>query len=394
MMRHSFGAMTPSMQCTMPRPEDQSESFFRFDAEHAQTGIPLAETPSHELLHSIAGHVTDAEQQDSQLQRHATELEVRLRTKHRNLATREEEFNTRAALVENELRTARLVIRERETELMQRRDEYDSSLRRMQAQNADLVAATTALESEGREQSTSLRARSKDTIQSAELWQRRLKELDRDERLLKAKMADANQLQKRLDEELAKQQNESRRFAEQHEQRKTAAKRQFDERLAQLHEKSERLEHRRMAVEKLHQDVTRMYREAIEVRICTEEIWAQVGDVSSTEMTERLAVLRRRLDDQYHLARQQLGDRKAEIQRLVQELSNHESNLSNRRNEVRGWVARRQEEIEQQARQLVDREQELDSQSANLRHSERQWRSEREQLQQELRRLKRLVREE
>ena len=378
----------------MPQPDKQADSFIRFDPASAQAGIPLCDESSHEMLQSIAGHSTDVEQQQSQLVRHATELEVRLRKKHRRLAMREDEFSTRAAMVENELRTARLVIRERESELLQRRVEFDASIQRLQAQNADLVAATTALEAEGQKQSTVMRSRAKDTIQSAELWQRRLKEIDRDERLLKAKMADADQKQKRLDEELVRLQTESRRFVEQREQEKVAAQRQFDERLSRLQERAERLEHRRMAVEKMHQDVTRMYREAIEVRICTEEIWAQIGDVSSTEMTERLGTLRRNLNDQYQLARQQLESEKGEIQQLVQQLSDHEANLSNKRNEVRGWVSRRQEEIEQQASQLRNREQELDKQSANLRHSERQWKSEREQLQQELRRLKRLVREE
>ena len=382
----------------MDRSGDTDERQLRVDFAHSARLSAnqecIGRSKSHEVMAAIAGHASHSAHADATseclLQHHADSLGEQLRIRYYELARREEEFNTRAAHVENELRTARLVIREREYELTERREEFDSSLRRLREQNADLVAATAALEAETSETTTSLRKRSKGTIQSAELWQRRLKELDRDERKLKAKMADNDQRQLRLDALEKRLTEESRRLKEATAQVRADNQKKLETRTNKLNRQADKLEKRRLAVERLHQDVTRMYKEAIEIQICTEEIWAQMNDVSPAELTEKMLRLRRKLTDQYELSNQQLHEQRIEIEALVKRLQQHESKLSNQRSELRGWISRRQREMEEQARELSEREQRLDKQSANMQHSEHHWQSERDRLEQEVRRLKRL----
>ena len=375
---------------------DSNDRRIRIDASHdAPRASNAAASPSlqHQwMLSSIAGTANDLAtgEMPEVFTHHASELGEHLRSRYRALNRREDEFNAHSAQIENELRTARLVIREREVELTERRDAFDASLRELQERNADFVAATTALEAESTQQTTKHQVRVKQNVQSAEVWQQRLREMDRDERKLKAQLADIQYRQHQLDEQeqeifLARRQLElegNRKHAE-HQRR-------IDSRLNQLRTQAEHLDQRRLIVERLHRDVGRMYREAIEIRICTEQLWAQMNDISPVDLTATISALRQKLSDQYDLTSQHLDQQRTEVQSLVNRLKEQESKLSTQRAELRGWASRRQEEFEQQAHQLRERELELERQSANTKHSQRHWRSEREQLEQEVRRLKRL----
>jgi hypothetical protein len=157
-----------------------------------------------------------------------------------------------------------------------------------------------------------------------------------------------------------------------------------------LQHRSEKLERRQFSLNQLHADVLRMYREATELRLCTEELWGQLSqNVSPAALTQRLAELRRKLVDQFQLATQSLLEQKNELQLLVDRLAEHRGTIQQQRQEVQVWLRSQQTEIERQAARLVAREQELDRQQTEMAYLRDHWEQRRHAYEQEIRTLKR-----
>ena len=277
-------------------------------------------------------------------------------------------------------------------ELSDQQEKYAFSLEQLRQKNADMVSAQVTLEREARERTAEERADREELRHSVELWQKKLRELETNERQLKARLSDVQQRQEHLDrltEEMrtAEREQTTRLDAERSEYRD-----RFEQQLAKVEHRAEQLDRRDVTLRQLHGDVSRMYRDALDLRLSTENVWAEVcEDVSPAEATERLAEFRGQLNDQYQLAEQTLEDKRQEIDTLVQRLAQHESRLAGQRNELRAWASRRQSEIESQAAKLLDRERDLDRQDANHRQSEQTWMQTKDGLEQEIRRLRRLV---
>ncbi len=372
------------------QPHDSNAPRYRFDQAHRsladQSNRPI--TTSVEMLSTVAGIPLEnavGVQFHDQMQRHAASLEDRLRSQQQSLRRRESEFDARAAQIENELRTSRLMIREREFELNERSAELEASLAELRQHNTDLVAAQVEMEAAAASQNTSLRTSVNDARISVETWQKRVRDIERDERLLKARLGDIDSRQAKLDAEEERLRIQQREYTTRLSADRAADRERIEQHLLELQRRTDEVERRRVSVAQLHTDVSKMYREAIEIRICTEELWGQMSDLSPAELTSRLGQLRQKLNDRYAMAEQSLVERHREILTLLERLEHHEHTLSGARAEVQGWASRRQEEIERQANKLLQRERELDAMEANLRHSERQWQQDREELEQELR---------
>ncbi len=294
--------------------------------------------------------------------------------------------------MENELRTARLLYREREFELQEKQEEFERRLSELRQRNADMVAGQAALENEASQDRDTHKLQLDQSRHSVELWQKRLRELDASERRLKAELGDIATKQRRLDQKYEQLEKQERERTNERTALRQEYRQRFEEQSLKLRQRSDQLERRWASVQQLHADVSTMYREAIEIRIGTEELWGELShNESPAALAKRLSELRRRLNDQYELANQRLVDQKEEVATLLGRLQQHESHLSQKRDEVRGWIARRQDEIEVQATKLLERERELDRQSADMRHFERAWREEKQSLEAEIRQLKRLV---
>ncbi len=104
----------------------------RFHAAHPQTAQHANEAapPAAKVLLAVAGktHVGD-----DQLQQQAGELAQHLRDRQRRLATREATLNARSADYDDQQRSARLWLRERQTELDNRQAEYQRQLRELES---------------------------------------------------------------------------------------------------------------------------------------------------------------------------------------------------------------------------------------------------------------------
>ena len=92
--------------------------------------------------------------------------------------------------------------------------------------------------------------------------------------------------------------------------------------------------------------------------------------------------------DRDRLANAELAARKQELEELSSRLEQRFSQVHAERSDVQHWVARRQEELERQAAQLVEQEQELEQQTAELRTQRSVWNEERRELHRQIHHLR------
>lgn len=182
-----------------------------------------------------------------------------------------------------------------------------------------------------------------------------------------------------------------KRFQEQQSEiarREKAAELEIEGRKTKLIAREKTLDQQLTSVEQTRQEILRVHRESLEMRLVAEELWAQVaGRVPPAEVSQSIAKLRGRLASQYKVENQQLTSKKQQLIDLSERLNQQHDALLRQRRELQAWAAARQLEIEQQAERLVKREVELDQQQQAFAQQERQWEAEVRKLQQDLRRM-------
>ncbi len=330
---------------------------------------------------------------DELLQRHAQRIAEQLRREQRELDAREAEFNARVAQMEAEWRSSRLRHWELEQELATREATLQEQARHLSERSADLAAAELARKTDAQTSDRSVpQSASADLQQTLEQWQTRLRELDVQERQLQAQFADLASDQTKLTAErkdllVARQRHHDQTQSDVQQARDTS------ERMAQeLLEREDELDRRRQAVVRMHEDISRMYRGAIETHICLETLWQRLQESGMTAVrTAQLAELRRNLADEFQLAERFLQEERQELQRGSQTLAAGTQQLAAKERDLRAWHYRRQQESDDQAQQLLDRELQLQQQQAQFRQSETAHEQHRRSCEAELRRLRRML---
>ncbi len=379
MTRETLAGMKPDAQ-------------IRIDQPHAvlrEQLVPAAQ-PAGIELQRLAGREPSGLLE--QLQQQAFELGQRLQWQQSELDRRQAEFHAQVARAETEQRTARLICAEREIELNERLRRAIAETEFATALNADAVERVFHAHPP-EDVSPHLPASAERLL--GKKWDERFAELDESERHLQAQIAQLDYDRQKLDE----QRDLLRHRAEQmdHESSQAAAKaqQQFEDGLKQLQVRSKELDQRKISVEKLHQDAMRMIKEALEIRLCTEQLWGEISEsISSTEVTHRVAELRCKLMDQFHLADQRLLDQRTELEGLVESLQRHEAALRHERDELRNWIGRRHADIEADAQKLLAREREIDQQENELIRLRNEWLQQRHEYEQNIRRLRRIANSE
>jgi hypothetical protein len=329
------------------------------------------------------------------LERHAVRILEQLRREQQDLDARESEFHARVAQLEAELRGVRLELAERDEELTLRERALDAQARQLSEQAADIAAAERALPGRRREAARHQDRTLRESLEQAiATWRERVQGLEAQDRQLQAQFADLAADRRRLSAEraaLAKERDDQRMAvaAEQERMRGLA-----ETRSQELADRSARLDRRQQAVQQMHLDLSRLYREAIETQLCTEELWHEMhGSSLTAEATARLATLRKKLADEYQLSEQYLRDQLHQIRETTEQMTQESHAIQQQRHELREWHYRRQQEMERDARQLQQRDCELCKKENDLRLVELQWDQQRRTFEQEIRRLRRLVHE-
>jgi hypothetical protein len=313
----------------------------------------------------------------AQLQAQAEQLAGHLRLRQEGLDRREAQLNARCAEFDQELRSARLWFAERQQDL---RDGENKSAG-PEHQNQQDPAGKEAFRQRQDAEEQSLRAKA----DAVALRERRLEEAETQLAGMRAETAALErELEQRREQLEAQGRLDRRNLAEL--QRKNES--ELARKKLLLEQQNERLDHHRLAVERSREELSRMQREAIEMRLAAEELQAQLmGSLAPAALQRSLGALRQRLSDYYRLEAAAVAEQAAELATLKAELAVEHDKLSARHEELTQWVSARLAESQQQASRLEAREQELERQEQARQEQERMWREERFEQQQRIRRL-------
>lgn len=392
----------------------------------AAPGEPAAE----ELPTDLAGE---------QLRRQAEQLAEYLRARQRELDHRESQLNALSAQLESDARTASIWLGERETELQDReranidlelqcRERLDrlakaeaalhrqsetlksvgnvphdmqqamreiSSLWGSQTEQLSQDAARQAnlseeitphanvkIAAEYRSQATRLDERERELA-------RKHRELTEAERRAAASQAELRRLSEQLHEEREAHREEMRTARQQMalEQRRTIA--ELDKRRDLLDKRADSLEQSRTALQQLRDELKHLHRETLEIRLATEELWAQLsGAAPPAALTRSLGRIRTQLADEYRLANAELLKQKQELATIREQLTDQYEHLLEHKREFEQYAASRQQEADRQAARLIARERQLADAESHLADQSRQWAMERREYEQEIRQLR------
>jgi hypothetical protein len=163
---------------------------------------------------------------------------------------------------------------------------------------------------------------------------------------------------------------------------------ELDKKLRSLQTRGDHLERRSAAVDQLRAETLHAQREALELRLATDETWAQmVGGAPPAILTQSMARIRSKLADEYRLERAGIAGQQKELEGLVARLNDQHDKLQRQKQELEQWAADRRAEIEGQAARLVAREQELDLRQGELDQLRADQQGERRVYEGEIRRL-------
>jgi DNA repair exonuclease SbcCD ATPase subunit len=230
--------------------------------------------------------------------------------------------------------------------------------------------------------------RAQDQDQSVRALEARRAQLERVEKLLAEDQARISETRRALEDERAALGEASladrRKLAEEHER----AAAELEQAQRELARQSDELAARHSALERMRSDVALAQREALEVRLATEELWARLcGTMAPASLAQSLAQIRLKLADEQRLARDELSRQKSEVQMLSARLAEQHRKLSAEREELQNWATQRQRELERQAASLAAGQRRIDQERIQFSDRSAQWQSERFALQAEIRRL-------
>ncbi len=411
----------------------------RVDGAHGQPEVVENERLAAADQASALGASQNERQIEIQWRAQAEELAERLQHKQRELERREARMNATMAEAEAEVRATRVWAAERVHELRQQEETLKKQTAEAEQDQRAFAAARLAWEDEVRlsgellarskkrqkerreiarqrhraleSQASALRTaqarleaerqtNEREHLTAQQQWalereneSLRLKQLSQDieqrrdalqerEQRFDADQQEAAQRARQFESDvavLAEERETLQRLQDQHRemcdaQRKSANERQHRQ-TEILRQKQEEMTRNRERLERLRNEVMQTHRNALEMRLATEEIWARINQHAKPEqVTQTLAAIRNRVSDEYRLANESLAERYQELQALGQKIVARQSALQKQRNDAQHWVVRRREEIEQEAARIIVRERELEKYEHDLRRQQMTWR--------------------
>jgi hypothetical protein len=307
-----------------------------------------------------AGTPPDAETISRQVQAQGAQLAEHLRGRQQELDHREAELNAWAAQLERDTRAARLWLEERNAELEETAQPaetilvQDEAIRRMAEALVERERCLAESESELETRAAALQQFHEQLTADRQL-------LDEESRTQRQRLA-ADQV--RLATEIEKQRLE-------------------------VHQRSEQADQVHAALEQLRAELARMHRETLEIRLATEELWAELsGSAPPAALTRSLGQIRSRLAEHYRMANLELHQKKEEFEQLRNQLSEQYERLVRQKRNFDAWAAECRVEVEEQATRLLARGEDLDRREADMGKYARRAQAEKLVLQQEIHRLR------
>lgn len=298
---------------------------------------------------------------------------------NREVRQREQQAQRREA----ELSAARAGLETRQAELLQQEQSLQLREAKLQARSQEIQAALSRFKQMGVVE------------QNAQQLQRRLAEVGQREQLLgeaEELLARQQADQRAAEQLLAMQRQQTEQQSREAFNRIAAQRAQFEAEVQQqkaaLRKRREQLDSREAALGQLRGKLAHTQYETLEMRLATEELWAQLsGPLAPASLTRSLNDIRKRLAEHYRQIDADLDRRRRDLEELRSQLVEQHSRAAQQREELNAWATQQREEIEKQAQRLVQREQELDRQEQVFQQAELAWQAERQGYREEIRRL-------
>ena len=260
-------------------------------AAHSESSTPELSTADPPAI-PLAG-------KRERLQRHANELAAKLENRCRDLDHREAQLNTRCAEFEQEVRSARLWISEKQVELREREEQ-------LKAETQKLAQATVSRPQEVL--ACSCQSSEGEAIDQAELT-KRCEELKRVEHRLRDARVQLEECRAQLIQKRAEfdaHVTEQRKLFENYQ---NDVETELDQRRKKLDNQARANEQIRVILERCRKEVEQKHRDTLQLRLATEELWVRMSDgAPSTAMLQSLSKIRSRLADEYRAAEARLAN--------------------------------------------------------------------------------------
>ncbi len=155
-----------------------------------------------------------------------------------------------------------------------------------------------------------------------------------------------------------------------------------------LAEKKLELDRRKAVLGRMQEETQALHREALEMRLVTEQLWGQLSETTPPEqLSDLIASLRARLDSEYSNEKAVLEDRKHELISVQTLLEQKQVALREQSSKMQDWFAVRQDEIKTFATELDAREMLLDRREHRMADEFAKWEAERQDYERQLKGL-------
>ena len=293
-----------------------------------------------------------------QLRTQAAQLAELLRARQKDLDHREAQLNAQAATLDRDERAARLWLSERMAELEER--------------SHIITPPPLAAPSPPNEALDAQR-----------------RHVEESEQNLRDELTTVGTLREELLRDRQSLEENQRAERERLDQQRNLMLAELDTQRQALQRRSEQVDRSKAALDEVRDELQHLHRETLEIRLATEELWAELsGSAPPAALVRSLGRIRTQLAEHYRQANEKLTAERDELETFRKELRELAAHLAEEKQQFDRWAADGRHEVEEQAERLMARQDELERNEADLREQGRQWQIERLEQQQEIRRLR------
>jgi len=124
---------------------------------------------------------------------------------------------------------------------------------------------------------------------------------------------------------------------------------------------------REQALESLQSEVAKVHREALEMRLVVEQLWAQLtGRATPHQLSDGLQEVRQQVADHFRAREKILAEQRLEMERLASRLESQEARLREQHAAQQDWLLARRTELANLADVLAQKELDLDDAAQSL----------------------------
>lgn len=156
----------------------------------------------------------------------------------------------------------------------------------------------------------------------------------------------------------------------------------------QLAERKAELDRQMTLVRRIETEANSLHREALEMRIVTEQLWGKLSDtIPADQLKALLAKMRTQLDAHYTKEKSSVEQHKQELAAMQGQLADQQQELREQSSKMQAWFASREEQLRGYANEVDARVTLLDRREQRLQDEFAKWQAERKDYESRLRGL-------